>query len=105
MGETYAGDDLNVKYLTGKGKHHFNGRLWQKRRIIWTREELCILKVEQEILIDLIPLAEAKSVKAMNEADTDRTETFGDRIRKRGDSSPSPDVLHRIDALHGQDKQ
>ena len=58
--------------------------MWQKRRIIWTRQEICILKIEEEILIDMIPLAEAKSVKAMHDTDTIGTESFGSKLRKKG---------------------
>ncbi len=44
------------------------------------------MKVDEEILIDMIPLAEVKSVKAMNEAEKERPETFGPKLRKKGAS-------------------
>ncbi len=45
------------------------GRTWQSRRIIWTKDVISLLKVDEEKLIDAIPLAEVKGLKAMNAAD------------------------------------
>lgn len=52
-------------YLT---KIYYNtlNRRWKTRRIILTKDVIAIVKVDDEELIDAIPLAEIKSVMEMN---------------------------------------
>ena len=42
-------------------------RSWQSRRVAWTKEVLDILRVEDSILADTIPLEEIQTVCAMSE--------------------------------------
>jgi hypothetical protein len=62
----------------------FNGRFWKTRRVIWTKDVIAIVKTEEEVLIDAIPLAEVKSIIDMNTMDPEGTEVQNNKSSKRG---------------------
>jgi hypothetical protein len=59
----------SVESLTYSELHFFFCRTWQSRRVLYTRDVIAFARLDEDVLLDAIPLAEVTGIDSMQEVD------------------------------------